>query len=135
MVEFQKNNVVSQYRIDEPERLHIQRPLSVRFSMQHRNRKLFKHQQVCVGMATKNISITEEAYMRLASLRKGNESFSEIINKVTRKTSLLRFAGILSKESGDRLEKNIQQLRQNYNRDAKHRLQKLLKQMGKDGVS
>ena len=86
-------------------------------------------------MATKNISITEEAYMRLASLRKGKESFSEIINKVTRKTSLLRFAGILSKESGDRLEKNIQQLRQNYNRDAKRRLQKLRKQMGKDGVS
>ena len=62
-------------------------------------------------MATKNISITEEAYRRLFCLKKKNESFSEIIIKITGKTNLRDFFGVLSKESGDELEKNINEVR------------------------
>ncbi len=58
-------------------------------------------------MATKNISITEEAYKRLAKLRKGNESFSEIIVKVTKKDNWRNYFGTFSKESIEALEKNI----------------------------
>lgn len=58
-------------------------------------------------MATKNISITEDAYRRLANLRKGNESFSEIISRVTKKGDWRRHFGILSKEKADILEKSI----------------------------
>jgi predicted CopG family antitoxin len=58
-------------------------------------------------MATKNISITEEAYKRLANLRKGNESFSEIIIKVTKRGDWRRYFGILSEEKADILEKSI----------------------------
>lgn len=58
-------------------------------------------------MATKTISITEEAYGRLKSLKEENESFSEVINKVTGQKSLSKLAGILSGESARKLEKSI----------------------------
>ena len=63
-------------------------------------------------MATKNISITEEAYRRLASLKKRNESFSEIIMEITGKRAKLRdFHGILSGASADVLENSIRESR------------------------
>lgn len=63
-------------------------------------------------MAVKNISITEESYKRLASLRnRENESFSEVINRITRKNNIMDFFGALSKESGEKLEKNIENIR------------------------
>jgi len=58
-------------------------------------------------MATKNISITEEAYRRLSNLRKGNESFSEIIIQVTQKGDWRKYFGILSEEKARVLEKSI----------------------------
>jgi len=58
-------------------------------------------------MATKNISITEEAYKRLANLRKGNESFSEIIVKVTKKDNWRNYFGSMPGESGKKFEKAI----------------------------
>lgn len=64
-------------------------------------------------MATKTISITEDAYERLAALKKGNESFSEIIGKLTNKVNILDFFGILNKEEADNLEKSIKNLRAN----------------------
>lgn len=62
-------------------------------------------------MATKNISITEEAYRRLFCLKKKNESFSEIIVKITGKINLRDFFGTLSKESASELEDNINKRR------------------------
>ena len=50
--------------------------------------------RIYVGMATKNISITEEAYVRLAGLRRGSESFFEIIKRVTHARNIMQFAGI-----------------------------------------
>lgn len=58
-------------------------------------------------MSTKTISITEEAYKRLASKKKEKESFSSVINRLTSKDSLLNFAGIFSKSGAAKLEKNI----------------------------
>ena len=51
-------------------------------------------------MATKTLSITEEAYERLSSKKRGKESFSEVINRITNKKSLLDFVGILSDKEG-----------------------------------
>ena len=76
-------------------------------------------------MATKTISITEEAYDKLANLRKGNESFSEIISKITGKVRLRDFFGILSKEEGERLEGNIKKIREVQRRLYQKRIERL----------
>jgi len=55
-------------------------------------------------MAVKNISITEESYKRLTAVR--------VINKVVKKRNIMNFFGVLSKESADRLEKNIKKARE-----------------------
>lgn len=62
-------------------------------------------------MATKSITITNEAYERLATLKTLNESFSDVINKLTKKYSLLDLAGILSKDQAKELVENIKENR------------------------
>jgi len=62
-------------------------------------------------MATKTISITEEAYERLASAKDRNESFSEVILKHFPKRPLLELAGILSHEDAERLRLKIKESR------------------------
>ena len=58
-------------------------------------------------MATKTISITEEAYERLAAKKGAKESFSDVILKVTRKAKLSDFAGILTESEAEELKSNI----------------------------
>ncbi len=62
-------------------------------------------------MSTKTISIKTEAYERLKVRKRAKESFTDVINRITSKRSLLDFAGILSKESGKRLLDNISESR------------------------
>ena len=85
-------------------------------------------------MATKNISITEEAYKRLASLRKGNESFSEIIVKVTGKARLKDFFGIMPGESGEKFERVILEGRKIHAKLHAERNKKLMKEFS-NGLS
>lgn len=80
-------------------------------------------------MATKNISITEEAYDRLATLRRDSESFSEIIKRITHAREIMQFAGILSEDSADSLAEHVAQLRTKYNKNLKGRIRKLRTQM------
>ncbi len=58
-------------------------------------------------MGTKSLTITDEAYERLVANKEPNESFSDVINKITRKNSLFDLIGLLSKEEAERLSKNI----------------------------
>lgn len=67
---------------------------------------------MCISMATKNISISVEAYNRLAKLKKENESFTELISRITRKSKLDDFFGIWSKEQADEIEENIKKNRE-----------------------
>ena len=62
-------------------------------------------------MAVKTITITEKAYSRLASLKAPNESFSDVVNKITGKHSLLELVGILSDKSANELESAVQRFR------------------------
>ena len=62
-------------------------------------------------MGTKNISISEEAYQRLKALRKPGESFTEVIERITRNRSILELSGALSKAEGAELKSTTQKIR------------------------
>jgi len=66
---------------------------------------------VCVCMATKTISITEEAYERLKIRKNGSESFTDVINKITGKRPILDFAGMLTDTEASELKSNIAKAR------------------------
>ena len=76
-------------------------------------------------MSTKTISITEEAYSRLNALKKANESFSIVIQRITNKTSLSDMQGILSKASARKMESNIRKIRKANTKSRNIRITKL----------
>jgi predicted CopG family antitoxin len=76
-------------------------------------------------MATKNISISEDAYRRLASLKLPNESFSVVINRLTGKHSLNDLFGVLSRNEANRLAKNIERVRNERARADRNRSSRL----------
>jgi predicted CopG family antitoxin len=53
-------------------------------------------------MGTRNISISDEAYAKLAAMKGPKESFTDVINRLAGKKSVLDLAGVLSpKEAAD----------------------------------
>ncbi len=57
-------------------------------------------------MGTKNISLKESAYERLASLKKENESFSDLVERLTKSKTpkYSDLAGIISKDTIETIE-------------------------------
>ena len=50
-------------------------------------------------MTSKNLTVKEEVYNKLLEVKKGNESFSEVIERLLEgKKDLMSFAGIFSKD-------------------------------------
>jgi predicted CopG family antitoxin len=47
---------------------------------------------------TKTLSISEDAYQRLRSLKLEHESFSQVIQRLTGRQDLMRYAGALGAE-------------------------------------
>ncbi len=76
-------------------------------------------------MATKCITITLDAYERLASKKEKNESFSEVIKRIIPQHSLLELAGILSDKEAKELKAHIQELR----KDMDERVERTAKQL------
>jgi len=62
-------------------------------------------------MGSRNISISDEAYSRLAALKRSNESFTDIINRLTGKRSILELAGVLTAAEGNELRREVEDLR------------------------
>jgi len=80
-------------------------------------------------MVIKTITITEEAYVALKSLKAPRESFSKTILRVSRRKPISNFFGVLSKESGKRFEKTIYELRKNRNEVHITRINKIVKEL------
>jgi predicted CopG family antitoxin len=72
-------------------------------------------------MATKCITITVDAYERLARLKGPKDSFSDVITNLTAKYSFLDLVGILSPQGADELESNIKDLRKRMNQEMEAR--------------
>jgi Uncharacterized ACR, COG1753. len=62
-------------------------------------------------MGSKNISISEDAYLRLSELKLKNESFTELIYRLTNKSNVPDLEGIMSEDEGKSTEKNIREPR------------------------
>ena len=76
-------------------------------------------------MGPKNISISDEAYERLASLKRPNESFTDVVNRLTGKRSMLELAGILTMEEGEEIREDIKRLREASSRRVKSTLDRV----------
>jgi predicted CopG family antitoxin len=78
-------------------------------------------------MGSKNISISDEAYLRLSELKLKNESFTELIYRLTNKTNVLDLKGIISEDEGKSLEKNIRESR----KLSKERIDRITKELNR----
>lgn len=65
-------------------------------------------------MATKTISLAEDAYERLKREKRAGESFSDVVRRLTSGVDLAAFHGALSAETADELEAIIADLRSDH---------------------
>jgi len=97
-------------------------------------RKIYIYVSVCKCMATKSITITEEAYERLRQSKREAESFSRVIKRLTSNAAgLLRFAGSISDEEADRLEERIKKNRERWMKEEAKRREQIRREL--HGVS
>ena len=66
---------------------------------------------MCDIMGSKNISISDEAYSRLKKYKGKNESFTDVINRLTNKATLLDLRGTLTQDEAESILKNINEAR------------------------
>jgi predicted CopG family antitoxin len=78
-------------------------------------------------MGSKNISISDEAYLRLAELKSKNESFTELIYRLTNKTNVLDLKGMIKEDEAKSLEKIIKDSR----KLSKERIDRITKELNR----
>ena len=61
-----------------------------------------------IAMSTKTISLEEEAYERLKRLKRKGESFTDLVNRLTGKRSLLELSGTISEEEASDLRMSVE---------------------------
>lgn len=59
-------------------------------------------------MGTKTISIKDEAYERLKRLKREGESFTNLVNRLTKKRSILELSKLVDKEEAESLAEAIE---------------------------
>lgn len=58
-------------------------------------------------MSTKTITLSEDAYERLRALKHGEESFSDVVRRLTVRKPLASFAGMLTVKEAADVERSI----------------------------
>ena len=76
-------------------------------------------------MGTKSVRLDEEVYERIAAHKRDDETFSEVIDRLTNDYSLLAFAGGDSAEAADRHRELLAEADANAREDRRERLQRL----------
>lgn len=76
-------------------------------------------------MSTKTITITNEAYEKLALIKGKNESFTDVINRIASKHSVFDLIGLLTKEEADDMKKHVEELNKRVRKDIEERFKKL----------
>ena len=76
-------------------------------------------------MGTRTISVSDEAYIRLRSLKRPGESFSDVINRLTKRRRLSEIAGSLDEDDVRDLVKVIASMRAR----SRGRLEKTLEEL------
>lgn len=80
---------------------------------------------MCIMMSTKNISISDEVYNKLKKFKSKKESFTDVINRLTSKATLLELKGTLSKDEADSMRSNIEESRM----ASKEKIEKLFERL------
>jgi predicted CopG family antitoxin len=62
-------------------------------------------------MGTRNISISDEAYAKLVALKGPRESFTDVINRLADKGSILDLTGVLSSKEAAELRSGVREVR------------------------
>ncbi len=76
-------------------------------------------------MATKTVSLSEDAYDRLKRHKKENESFSDLVKRICSDVKLENYYGILSDEEASELRDTIRERRDEHREHHEKRLSRL----------
>lgn len=68
-------------------------------------------------MATKTLTVTEEAYDRLAGHKREGESFSDVILRLVTSTAPTDLAGVLDPEAAEAMAEAIEETREDLEDD------------------
>lgn len=87
---------------------------------------MFKHTYV-YPMAVKTITVTEDAYAKLAGLKRPGESFSELIQRMTMRRPLADLVGILDGPQGDAMARAVVESRKDLDRSTRRTAKRLVR--------
>lgn len=77
------------------------------------------------GMGTKTISLADDAYERLRAEKRENESFSDVVRRLTEGATLEEYYGALSEETADELEEIVSGRRNERTSEQRERVERI----------